>query len=170
MALDELKIFGTGPDDIDITLEPMPHLRGNRTSDWELLDEYPKGVIRLAHVKGGALSGTSQANSYEVILMAPEGVEHYDGFRIILASFEFHSLKLDMARNGVLRFKGFLSAAEAHPQEVYDSLVDLKTSEEFEKVPALTTVTGGLKYFPPTYEAAQQFLGWQANLTLRSYT
>ena len=55
---------------------------------------------------------------------------------------------LDSAHNGILRYKGFLSAAEAHTQGVYDSLVGLTTPEEFEKIQALTTATGRLKYFP----------------------
>jgi hypothetical protein len=38
-----------------------------------------------------------------------------------------------------------------------------------EKVPALTTVTGMLKYFPPTWEEAQQFIGWKAQLTIRPH-
>ena len=171
MQLEQLEMSGTGAYDIGITLEPMPHLRGNRTGDWDILDEYPRGVIPLARIKGGTLAGASRAdvNSFEANLLAPEGVEDYDGSRVILASFEFHSLMLDNAHNGVIRYKGFLSAADAHPQEVYESLVDLTKPEEFEKVPALTTVTGGLKYFPPKYEAAQRFIGWQANLTMRTY-
>lgn len=165
MKIDELRIFGTGKYDIGITVEPMPHLRGNRYNN----EGYVDGIVLLARLKGGTLAGASRVNSFEANLLAPEGVEDYDGSRIVLASFEFHSLKLDNAHNGVIRYKGFLSAAEAHPQEVYDSLVDLKTPEEFEKIPALTTVTGGLKYFPPVYEAAQQFIGWEAHLTMRPY-
>lgn len=166
MKFDELKMFGTGKYDIGITVEPMPHLRGNRYND----DGYVEGIVLLARIKGGTFTGASRVNSFEANLLAPEGVEDYDGSRIILASFEFHSLTLDNAHNSVIRYKGFLSAAEAHTQEVYDSLVDLKTSEEFEKIPALTTVTGGLKYFPPVCEAALPFIGWQANLTMRPYT
>lgn len=169
MQFEQLEMSGTGRYDIGITLEPTPHLRGNRSGDWDLLDEYPSGVIRLAHLKGGTLNGVSQVNSYEANLMAPEDVEDYDGSRIILASFELHSLTLDTAHNGILRFKGFLSAANAHTQDVYDSIVGLTTPDEFEKIQALTTATGGLKYFPPLCEGAQRFLGWQANLTMKPH-
>lgn len=165
MKFDELTMSGTGKYDIGITVEPMPHLRGNRVDD----EGYADGIILLARIKGGLLSGVSRVNSYEANLMAPEGVEDYDGSRIILASFEFHSLVLDTAHNGILRFKGFLSSVEAHTQDVYDSLVGLTTPEEFEKIPALTTVTGGLKYFPPVHKGAQRFIGWQANLTMKPY-
>lgn len=165
MEFDELKMFGTGRYDIGITVEPMPHLRGNRSND----EGYINGIILLARLKGGTMTGASRVNSFEVNLMAPEDVEDYDGSRIILASFEFHSLMLDSAHNGVIRYKGFLSAAEAHTQDVYDSIVGLKTPEEFEKVTALTTATGRLKYFPPVCEDAQQFIGWQANLTMKPY-
>jgi hypothetical protein len=161
----ELKMSGTGNYDIGITVEPMPHLRGNRSND----EGYIDGIILLARLKGGTMSGATQVNSYELNLMAPVDVEDYDGSRIILASFECHSLMLESAHNGIIRYKGFLSAAEAHTQEVYDSLVGLKTTEEFEKVSALTTATGRLKYFPPVCEGAQQFIGWQANITMKPY-
>lgn len=165
MRFEQLEMSGTGTYDIGITVEPMPHLRGNRVDD----EGYADGIILLARIKGGSLSGASRVNSYEANLMAPEGVEDYDGSRIVLASFEFHSLMLDTAHNGILRFKGFLSAAEAHTQDVYDSIVGLTTPEEFETVDALTTATGRLKYFPPVCEAVQQFIGWQANLTMKPY-
>lgn len=165
MKFEELKMFGTGSYDIGITVEPMPHLRGSRFND----DGYAEGITLLARVKGGTLSGAAKVNSFEVNLMAPEGVEDEDGSRVILASFEFHSLLLDNAHNGILRFNGFLSAAEAHPQAVYDSLTFLASTEEFEKVSALTTATGRIKYFPPVWEEAQQFIGWQAQLTMRPY-
>lgn len=166
MELDELTMFGTGTYDIGITVEPMPHLRGNRNND----GGYYNGLILLARLKGGTLSGSTRVSSYEANLMAPVDVEDIDGSRIILASFEFHSLVLDSAHNGVMRYKGFLSAAEAHTQDVYDSLVGLTAPEEFEQIPALTTATGRLKYFPPVYEPAQQFIGWQANITMKPYT
>lgn len=165
MKFDQLEMSGTGSYDIGITVEPMPHLRGNRTDD----EGYADGIIQLARIKGGTLSGAARVNSYEANLMAPDGVEDYDGSRIVLASFEFHSLMLDSAHNGVLRYKGFLSAAEAHTQDVYDSLVGLKTPEEFEKVEALTTATGRLKYFPPVCESVQRFIGWQANITMKPH-
>lgn len=166
MKFDELTMFGTGKYDIGIAVEPMPHLRGGRGND----EGYVDGITLLARLRGGTMSGATHVNSYELNLMAPENVEDYDGSRIILASFEFHSLMLDTAHNGVLRFKGFLSSAEAHTQDVYDSLAGLTTPEEFETVDALTTSTGRLKYFPPVCEAAQQFIGWQANITMKPYT
>ena len=169
MKIEELQLSGDGKYDIGITVEPMPHMRGNRYND----DGYYDGITLLAKVKGGTFTGTSKNSSnnncYEVNLMAPQGVEDVDGDRIVLASFEFHSLQLDNAYNGVLRFTGFLSAAEAHPQGVYDSIAGLTSPEDLEKVPALTTVTGMLKYFPPTWEEAQQFIGWKAQLTIRPH-
>jgi hypothetical protein len=165
LKFDELKMSGTGSYDIGITLEAMPHLRGNRFDD----DGYLDGLLLFARLKGGTINGASRVNSYELNLMAPSGIEDHDGSRIILASFEFHSLMLDSAHNGTLRYKGFLSAAEAHTQDVYDSLVGLKTLEEFEKISALTTATGRLRYLPPVFEPAQQFIGWQANITMKPY-
>lgn len=162
MTFKELELFGDGKYGIGITVEPTPHLRLHRDSGDGYVDR-----ILLAKVKGGTLIGASKSDSYEVNLMAPLGVEDHDGSRIILASFEFHSLQLESAYNEVLHFKGYLSAVEAHPQEVYDSLRGLMTSEEYEKVPALTTATGRLKYLPPTYEEAQQFIGWQTKVSLR---
>lgn len=162
MTFKELELFGDGKYGIGITVEPTPHLRLHRDNG----DGYDETTL-LAKIKGGTLIGASKNDSYEVNLMAPQGVEDSDGDRIILASFEFHSLQLESAYNGVLHFKGYLSAVEAHPQEVYDSLRGRMTSEEYEKVPALVTATGRLKFLPPTYEEAQQFIGWQAKVSLR---
>jgi hypothetical protein len=165
MKIEELQLSGDGKYDIGITVEPMPHLRLSRLDD----DGYREGITLLAKVRGGTFLGTNKNNSYEVNLMAPYGVEDHSGDNIILASFEFHSLQLDSAYNGILHFTGFLSAAEAHSKETYDALAGLSTTEEFERIPALTTSTGRLKYLPPLWEEAQQFLGWQAKLTVRPH-
>ena len=162
MTFKELELFGDGNYGIGITVEPTPHLRLHRDSG----DGYDERTI-LAKVKGGTLIGASKSDSYEVNLMAPLGVEDDDGSRIILASFEFHSLQMESAYNGVLRFKGYLSAVEAHSQETYDAIRGLTTVEQFEQVPALTTATGRLRYLPPSCEDAQQFIGWKAEVSLR---
>lgn len=162
MEFKELELFGTGNYGIGIVVEPAPHFRLHRDSG----DGYNRRTL-LAKVKGGTFLGASKNDSYEVNLMAPLDVEDTDGDRIILASFEFRSLQLDSAYNGVLQFRGYLSAVEAHSQETYDLIRSFKTVEEYEKVSALTTVTGRLKYLPPTHAEAQQFLGWQAELTVR---
>lgn len=162
MTYKELELYGTGKYGIGIVVEPTPHLRLHRDSGDGYVDR-----ILLAKVKGGTLIGASKSDSYEVNLMAPLGVEDSDGSRIILASFEFHSLQMESAYNGIIHFKGYLSAVEAHSQETYDSIRDLTTVEQFEQVPALTTAVGRLKYLPPTCVEAQQFIGWQAKLTVR---
>lgn len=162
MTFKELELFGDGNYGIGIFLEPTPHTRLHRDDN----DGYVERVA-LAKIKGGTMLGTTKNDSYECNLMAPLGVEDYDGSRIILASFEFHSLQLESAFNGVLHFKGYLSAVEAHSQETYDAIRGLTTVEQFEQVPALTTATGRVKYLPPTHDEAQQFIGWQAKISLR---
>lgn len=162
LTFKELELFGIGKYGIGIEVEPNPHLRVHRDSG----DGYSQRTL-LAKILGGTFTGVSKNDSYEVNLMAPLDVEDVDGDRIILASFEFHSLQLESAYNGVLHFNGYLSSVNAHSQGTYDSIRDLRTVEEFEQVPALTTATGRLKYLPPTCAEAQQFIGWQAKLSLR---
>jgi hypothetical protein len=162
MTFKELELFGDGNYGIGIFLEPTPHTRLHRDAN----DGYVERVA-LAKIKGGTMLGATKNDSYEFNLMAPVGVEDLDGSRIILASFEFHSLQLETAFNGILHFKGYLSAVEAYSQETYDSIRGLTTPDQFEQVPALTTATGRLKYLPPVCEDAQQFIGWQAKVSLR---
>lgn len=162
MTFKELELFGDGKYGIGIALEPTPHTRLHR----DVNDGYVDRVL-LAKIKGGTMLGTTKNDSYEINLLAPLGVEDDDGSRIILASFEFHSFQLESAYNGVLRFKGYLSAVEAHSQETYDAIRGLTTVEQFEQVPALTTATGRLRYLPPSFEEAQQFIGWKAEVSLR---
>lgn len=165
MEFSELTAFGTGQYDIGITVEPMPHLRASRYSD----DGFREGITMLARLKGGVLLGTDKENCFEANLMAPWGVEDHAGDNVILTSFEFHSFQIESARSGLMYFKGFLSGADAHPQSVYDRVKGLTTTEEFEAVEELTSSTGRLKYMPPLWEEAQQFIGYRARLTMRPY-
>lgn len=166
---EELKVFGTGPYDIGITIEPMPHARLSRYND----DGYYDGITLLARMKGSFLSGvssnSSKNNCYEVNVLTPDDVYGFDGDRIILASLEFHSLNMVSAHNRAIRFSGFFSGANAHYQKIYDSLVGFDKQEEFESLSELTNERGELKYLPPVWEASQKFIGWKANLTVAPY-
>lgn len=161
MTFTALTLRGTGSYDIGIVVEPPPHLRGHRDTG----DDNDERTL-LAKLEGGTLTGSSEKGIFEVNLMAPPGVEDDDGDRIILASFEFHSFHLESAFNGLLYFKGYLSAVEAHSQEIYNSLIWLSETEEFEKIPALTSSDGRLKYLPRALPEAQKFIGWQARVTV----
>lgn len=162
MTFKELTMTGPGNYDIGIVVSPPPHMRGQRDTS----DGYDERTL-LARLTGGTLTGSSDKGMLEVNLMAPSGIEDDDGDRIILASFEFHSFQLESAYNGFLYFKGYLSAVEAHSQEVYDSIKRLRKIEEFEKIPTLTSSDGRLKYLPRALPEAQQFIGWQALVTVR---
>ena len=162
MTFNELKLHGTGAYRVSITLTPIPHVRMSRAIE---ADSHGNEVS-VAQIYGGTLQGAKESGSYEITVTAPPGVTEEDGATIILAAYEFHSFQLESAYNGILRFKGVLSAAETYPQKVYDSLQGLTTQEEFEAIPALIGSYGSLRYLPPTSKELQQFLGWQASVSL----
>lgn len=158
MKFEPLRLHGPDDYSVSIQVQPVRHARFSRG------DEDYHGWREIAEIEGATVIGSSERDSFELNVMAPRGVTDDDGDRIVLASFEFHSFQLDVA-GGVLYFKGYLSAVEAHTQEVHDSIRNLQTVEEFEKVDALTDGRR-LKYLPPVYEPAQQFIGWQARVTM----
>lgn len=165
LELADLNLTGTGAYDIGITLEPVPHVRGGRVSD----EEAEAYRLPLVHISGGTLMGANSGsqNSFEVNLYAPDGIEDYDGDSIILASFEFHSLQVDFARGPRIGMVGYLSGAYAYTQDVYDTLADISTQEEYEAVSAITNSVGRIHYMAPKYEPAERFMGWKANIALR---
>lgn len=165
LEIDTLNITGSGPYNIDIMLEPVPHARGGRVSN----EEAEASRTVLASLKGASLEGSNSGsqNSFEVNVYAPNNVEDFSGDPVILACFEFHSVQLDFARNARIDMVGFLSGAYAHSQEVYDSLEGLTTQEEFEAVPALTNAVGHVKYIAPRHDPADPFMGWKAEISIR---
>ena len=165
MELEPLVIEGDGPYDYTFRLEGIPHTRGGRTTDME--DELYRAVF--AEIKGGSMKGSNSrdTNSFEFLVYAPNPVEDIEGDSVILAALEFHSMQMEYARGTNVTMSGFLTAVNAHSNEVYASLAGLKTQEEYESVSALTDSVGRIKYMAPVYKEAQPFMGWKVSITMR---
>lgn len=165
MKLEKLIVNGSGPYNYEFRLEGVPHFRGGRST--ELEDELYRSVF--AELNGASMQGSSgreNDQSFEFTLYAPDGVQDIEGDPVILAALEFHSVKISYASGARVNMTGFLSAANAYPAATYAELEGLKTSEEFEAVDSITNAVGRLKYLPPVYAPAQQFMGWKFEITM----
>lgn len=165
MEMEPLIFKGDGPYNYEFRLEGIPHFRGGRST--ELEDELYRSVF--AEIHGGSMQGSSgreNDHSFEFVVYAPDGVEDIEGDSVVLATLEFHSVQMTYARGSRVSMTGFLTGVNAYPADAYPQLEGLKTQEEFEAVDAITNAVGRLKYLPPVYAPAQQFMGWKFGITM----
>lgn len=154
-----LDIAGDGFYFAIVDLTPAPHARVDRYGD-ELEDL--RGAVTI---DGADLVGSLQAGRglFELNSYAPPGVVEADGDRCILASIEFHSVQLTSARGGTLYLSGFLGAAEAYRQDVFDRIA---TGTSLGDIEDLAGDDGPVRYRPPAYVPLQGYLGWEASIRL----
>lgn len=160
MTLPELSIAGDGSHRIWIRLEPVPHVtsghpRGRRA------EAFTAAALTGADLNGDHDRGLSR---FEARVFAPPRFEDSDRDRCMLASFEFHHMILDSARNGHLDFTGVLVGALAYPQEAYDALAAGTPLQEIEV--AKGRWPGEIRYLPQPHDELQAYLGWRAKVTL----
>lgn len=154
-----LAIVGDGAYFVSIDLIEAPHARLDRYDD-----EEPdlRGAVTAdgSDLSGGLKDGRS---IFELNSFAPPGVVESDGDRCILASLEFHSVQMTNARGGIIYLRGFLSAAEAYSQDVFDRIA---AGTPLEEICEMASEHGGIKYRPPKYVPLQDYLGREATIRL----
>lgn len=160
MTLPELTIAGSGSHRIWIRLEPVSHVpsahpRGGRAEAFSAV------ALTGADFNGDHDRGLSR---FEARVYAPPGLEDSDGSRCMIASFEFHHIVLDHARNGAMDFTGVLVGALAYPQETYNQLAAGTPLTEIDA--AKGRWDGDIRYQPFPHTELQPYLGWRAKIAV----
>lgn len=159
-----LTIHATGPQLIDVRLEPVLHLRERNG-----MEEDYRGPFLAAVIHGGDFDGSPRFDAgsrFEVNAFAPDGFEDRDGDACLLASIEFHHVALTSARKGVFRFTGILTQASLYPAGIYERIA---AGEDIGSITEIANDENGLRiaYLPPSAGALEPFFGWSASITVR---
>lgn len=145
---------------VDIMLEPVDHLRIDRFNDEEWR-------VHLAHLENADFTGNprSGANMFEVNIydpneLEPETARNWD--RKNLLSFEFHSVAVVYASDGIMEFSGYLSYVSAYSRDAYRQLAE---GVEAQFIPEMSD---GLHVnsMPPWGAEFDGYLGWKATIRI----